>query len=37
MGDRQEKARRWRNIALALTLGGLAILFYIMTVIRVHP
>ncbi len=31
------KARRRRNIALALALGALVVLFYIMTMVRVHP
>ena len=32
-----EKARRKRNIALALVLGGLVILFFLMTMVRVTP
>jgi hypothetical protein len=32
-----DKARRWRNIALALALLGLVVLFYVMTMARVHP
>ena len=37
MSDARDRARRWRNIALALTLGALVVLFYIMTMVRVHP
>ena len=37
MNDAGDKARRRRNIAIALILGGLVVLFYIMTMIRVHP
>lgn len=32
-----EKARRRRNIAIALVLGGLVILFFLMTMVRVTP
>ena len=32
-----DKARRRRNIAIALALGALVVLFYVMTVMRVHP
>jgi hypothetical protein len=32
-----EKARRRRNIAIALALGALVVLFYIMSMVRVHP
>jgi hypothetical protein len=32
-----DKARRKRSIAIALALGALVVLFYIMTMIRVHP
>jgi hypothetical protein len=35
-GD-QDKARRRRNVAIALALGALVVLFYIMTMVRVHP
>ena len=31
------KAKRRRNIALALALGALVVLFYVMTMVRVHP
>jgi len=39
MADEDEftKARRKRNIALALVLGGLVILFFLMTMVRVQP
>ena len=37
MADSEDKARKRRNIALALTLGALVVLFYIMTLVRVHP
>ncbi|HWD27754.1 MAG TPA: hypothetical protein VG387_11345 [Rhizomicrobium sp.] len=32
-----DKARRRRSIAIALALGALVVLFYIMTMMRVHP
>jgi hypothetical protein len=32
-----EKARRRRNVAIALALGALVVLFYIMSMVRVHP
>ena len=32
--DPNEKARRTRNIAIALVLGGLVILFFAMTIVR---
>ena len=35
--DDADKARKRRNIALALALGALVVLFYVMTMIRVHP
>ena len=35
--DDQDKARRKRSIAIALALGALVVLFYIMTMMRVHP
>ncbi|HUO91690.1 MAG TPA: hypothetical protein VMU22_02160 [Rhizomicrobium sp.] len=31
---RYERARRLRNIALALVLGGLVVLFFVMTIVR---
>lgn len=33
----EDKARRRRNLAIALALGALVVLFYIMTMVRVHP
>ena len=32
--NRNERVRRWRNIALALVLGGLVVLFFVMTLVR---
>lgn len=32
-----DKARRRRNIAIALALVGLVVLFYVMTLVRVQP
>ena len=32
--DRQKKSRRGRNIALAATLVGLVVLFYIVTLVK---
>jgi hypothetical protein len=32
--DRNASARRLRNIALALVLGGVVVLFFIMTIVR---
>ena len=37
MSDIEDKTRRRRNIALALVLGALVVLFYVMTMARVHP
>jgi hypothetical protein len=34
--DRAQRERRKRNIALALVLGGLAILFYLMSIVQWH-
>ena len=34
--DRAERERRKRNIALALALGGLVILFYLMSIVQWH-
>lgn len=31
---RNERARRWRNVALALVLGALVVLFFVMTIVR---
>jgi hypothetical protein len=33
-GERNAKIRRLRNIALALVLGGIVVLFFVMTVVR---
>jgi len=37
MSDMDDKVRRRRSIAIALALGGLVILFYLTTMVRVHP
>ncbi len=37
MSDAADKARKRRNLAVALALGALVVLFYVMTMIRVHP
>jgi len=29
------RIRRWRNIALALVLGGVVVLFFLMTMVRI--
>jgi hypothetical protein len=34
--DRADRERRKRNIALALALGGLVILFYLMSIVQWH-
>jgi hypothetical protein len=34
--DRAGRERRKRNIALALALGGLVILFYLMSIVQWH-
>jgi hypothetical protein len=34
--DRAQRERRKRNIALALTLGGLAVLFFLMSIVQWH-
>jgi len=34
--DDPERARRKRNVALALSLGGLAILFFVMSIVQWH-
>jgi hypothetical protein len=31
------KRRRWRNIALGLVLGGLVIIFYVLTIAKMGP
>jgi hypothetical protein len=33
----EDKARKRRNVAIAVALGALVVLFYIMTLVRVHP
>jgi hypothetical protein len=33
----ERKARRGRNIAIALFLGGLVVLFFVMTIVRLGP
>ena len=33
--EKQQKARRNRNVALGLVLGGLVVLFYIVTLIKI--
>jgi hypothetical protein len=35
--DAQRKSRRNRNIAIAMALGALAILFYAVTIIKMVP
>jgi hypothetical protein len=37
VSDIEDKARRRRNIAIALALGALVVLFYLMTMVRVQP
>jgi hypothetical protein len=37
MSDLEDKARRRRSIAIALALGALVVLFYLMTMVRVQP
>jgi hypothetical protein len=37
MSDAEDKARRRRSIAIALALGALVVLFYLMTMVRVQP
>jgi hypothetical protein len=37
MSDIEDKARRRRSIAIALALGALVVLFYLMTMVRVQP
>jgi hypothetical protein len=34
-GSEEERHKRRRNLALALVLGGLALLFFVMTVVRI--
>ena len=35
--ERDARERRKRNVALALVLFGLVVLFYLTTMLRVHP
>ena len=35
--ERNARERRKRNVALALVLLGVVVLFYLMTMVRVHP
>jgi len=35
--ERNARERRKRNVVLALVLFGVVILFYLMTMVRVHP
>jgi hypothetical protein len=35
--ERTARERKRRNNAIAAVLGGLVVLFYVMTMIRVHP
>jgi cell division septal protein FtsQ len=35
--QRNARARRLRNYAIAAVLGALVVLFYVMTIVRVHP
>jgi len=35
--ERNARARRMRNYAIAAILGGMVVLFYVMTMVRVHP
>lgn len=37
MTDDEKKARKQRNVAIAIALGALVVLFYIMSMVRVHP
>ena len=37
MSDIEDNARRRRSIAIALALGALVVLFYLMTMVRVQP
>ena len=34
--EAQQRARRSRSIAIALALGGLVILFFVMSIVRLH-
>ena len=35
--DAQRKSRRNRNIAIAVALGALAVIFYVVTIIKMVP
>ena len=35
--ERDARARRLRNYAIAAVLGAVVLLFYVMTMVRVHP
>ncbi|HCL64403.1 MAG TPA: hypothetical protein DIC56_06050 [Rhizobium sp.] len=35
LNDTQKKSRRGRNVALGLVLGGLVILFYVVTLVKI--
>lgn len=35
LNEAQKKSRRGRNVALGLVLGGLVVLFYIVTLIKI--
>ena len=37
MSGIEDRARRRRNIAIALVLGALVVLFYLMTMVRIQP
>jgi hypothetical protein len=37
LSDSSDKERRRRNIAIALALGALVVLFYLMTMVRIQP
>jgi hypothetical protein len=37
VSEAEDKARRKRNIAIALALGALVLLFYLMTMVRIQP
>ncbi|MFA7413249.1 MAG: hypothetical protein WC048_02075 [Rhizobium sp.] len=35
LNDSQKKSRRGRNVALGLVLGGLVVLFYVVTLVKI--
>lgn len=35
LNENQKKSRRNRNVALGLVLGGLVLLFYVMTLVKI--